>query len=245
MREAMLRTEIANRSKTELLANMSHELRTPLNAIIGFSDTMRQATFGPVENAKYAEYINDINDSGVHLLNLVNDILDVSAIEVGKLNLNEEELDIAEVLDASIRLLAPRLTEARIQLFTAFEANGIKLRADERRIKQIALNLLSNAAKFTEAGGEIRISLSRTPQGALEIAFTDTGIGMDAKEVAIAMTKFGQVDGGLARKHQGTGLGLPLTLKLVEAHDGTLAISSKKGVGTTVTIRFPQERICI
>lgn len=243
MREAMLRTEIANRSKTELLANMSHELRTPLNAIIGFSDTMRHGTFGPISNEKYAEYIDDINDSGVHLLNLVNDILDVSAIEVGKLSLNEEVLDVTEVLDASIRLLAPRIDQGGLQVFTAYDANHVKLHADERRLKQIALNLLSNAAKFTDVGGEIHVSVSLTPQGALEIAFADTGIGMNTKEVAIAMTKFGQVDGGLARKHQGTGLGLPLTQKLVEAHDGTLIISSKKGHGTTVTIRFPQDRV--
>ncbi|HEY9164175.1 MAG TPA: PAS domain S-box protein, partial [Magnetovibrio sp.] len=243
LREAMLRTEIANRSKTELLANMSHELRTPLNAIIGFSDTMRFETFGPMSNAKYIEYANDINHSGTHLLQLVNDILDVSAIEIGKLNLNEDVLNMADVLNASIRLLAPRIQEGGIRLTTDFGAGDVKLLADERRIKQIALNLLSNAAKFTEAGGQITVSMTRENDGALAVAFADTGIGMNTKEIAIAMTKFGQVDGGLARKHQGTGLGLPLTQKLVEAHNGTLIISSAKGVGTTATIRFPKERV--
>ena len=245
LREAMLRTEIANRSKTELLANMSHELRTPLNAIIGFSDTMRQQTFGPLANPKYMEYAHDINSSGIHLLELVNDILDVSAIEIGKLNLNEEVLNIVDVLNASIRLLAPRIQEGNIRLTTDFPAPEVKLFADERRIKQIALNLLSNAAKFTEEGGQITVGLSREEDGSLAITFADTGIGMNAQEVAIAMTKFGQVDGGLARKHQGTGLGLPLTQKLVEAHNGRLIISSAKGVGTQVTINFPHERVMI
>ncbi len=243
MELAIEQAEIANRAKTELLANMSHELRTPLNAIIGFSDAMLKEVFGPLANDKYLDYANDMNNSGTHLLELVNDILDVSAIESGKLRLHEEELDITAVLDASIRLIAHRAGEEKIRLKANYDGNLPKLFADERRIKQIALNLLSNSAKFTEEGGEISVSASMDANGMMEVVFADTGIGMDENEVALALTKFGQVDGSLARKYEGTGLGLPLTQNLVKAHEATFSIESQKGTGTTISIKFPKERV--
>jgi len=245
MKLAVERSEIANRSKTEMLANMSHELRTPLNAIIGFSDTMRNQVFGPFTNEKYVEYANDINNSGVHLLELINDILDFSSIEADKLNLVEDVIDVADVLDSSIRLIAARLEAGKIKITTQYQHNRAKILADKRRLKQIALNLLSNSAKFTNEGGHVSVSTTLSEEGALEIVFADTGIGMTAKNLEIAMTRFGQVDGSLARKHQGTGLGLPLTQKLVEAHGGTFTIESEEGVGTKIIITFPKEKVIL
>ena len=242
MKYAIEQSEIANRSKTELLANMSHELRTPLNAIIGFSDTMINQIFGPLNNDKYMEYANDIYQSGTHLLELINDILDFSSLEVGKISLSEDVIDLAEVLDASIRLIAPRLEEGHIKISRHYGPSVPKVLADKRRIKQIALNILSNAAKFTEKGGKVSITLALDREENIKIVFADTGIGMNSKNLAIAMTRFGQVDGSLARKHQGTGLGLPLTQKLVESHGGVFSIKSKQGVGTSITITLPKER---
>lgn len=243
MKLAVEQSEIANRSKTEMLANMSHELRTPLNAIIGFSDTMINQVFGPFTNEKYMEYANDINHSGMHLLELINDILDFSSIEAGKLMLSEDIIDIADVLNSSIRLIAPRLDGNDIEITTNYAENLPAIKVDKRRIKQIALNLLSNSAKFTKKGGHVSVKMALDEAGALQIKFADTGIGMTPKNLAIAMTQFGQVDGSLARKYQGTGLGLPLTKKLVEEHGGEFDIESETGVGTTVTITLPKHRI--
>ena len=243
MKLSAQQAEIANRAKTELMANMSHELRTPLNAIIGFSSSIKEQMFGPIGHEKYLEYVCDIHSSGEHLLELINDILDVSAIEAGELKLNEENLDLCEVINAAIRLIMPRAVEGNVTLITECRQTLPKIYADERRVKQIAINLLSNAVKFTEEGGEVSVKVFLNDSGALTAVFADTGIGMDEKEMAVAMTKFGQVDGGLARKHQGTGLGIPLTQRLVEVHGGTFVMESEKGKGTTVTVTFPKERI--
>jgi signal transduction histidine kinase len=243
MQVAVEKADMANRSKSQLLANMSHELRTPLNAIIGFSDTISKETFGLIGNDKYAEYISDIHYSGMHLLELINDILDVSVIEAGKLKLCEEELDLAKVFNSAIRLIGPRIQDEKIKLRVDFEGVRQRLFADERRLKQILLNLLSNSAKFTDEGGEIFVRTYVDEDGELIIIVGDTGIGMNEKEMAIALAQFGQVEAAWTRRYEGTGLGLTLTTKLVEAHGGSFNIESEKGIGTTVTIRLPKERV--
>lgn len=235
--------DIANRAKSELLANMSHELRTPLNAIIGFSDSIKQETFGPLNNEKYQEYINDISDSGQHLLDLINDILDVSAIEARKLELYEEAIEIVELIKASVRLIEHRAESGKILLNINIESNLPKLYADKRRLKQILLNLLANAVKFTPSGGSVTLQASLEDDYSINFSIADTGIGMNKIELTKAMTQFGQVDREKATQHEGAGLGLPLTRGLVELHDGSLEITSEKNVGTTVVVRFPKERI--
>ena len=243
LKAAMIDAEIGNRSKTEFLANMSHELRTPLNAIIGFSDLLKNEAYtGPLHD-KQLEYVHDIQASGEHLLELINDVLDVSAIEAQSLTLNENMINFAKAADASLRIVAPRAKEARVELINAIGADTPKLYADERRFKQILLNLLSNAIKFTPAGGRVVLSADVVDDGALRLSISDTGIGMDKAELAKALTKFGQVDSTLGRKYEGTGLGLTLAMSLTEAHDGTFALHSEKGVGTTATITFPPHRV--
>ena len=235
--------EVANRAKAELLANTSHELRTPLNAIIGFSSALEDGVFGPLANEKQREYVSDIRNSGTHLLAMINDILDASALEAGALTLTEGELEVADLIGGSIRMVAPRATAGGIDLTTAFPPDLPRVRGDERRIKQVLLNLLSNAVKFTPEGGRIEVAAKLNGQGSMAITVDDTGIGMDRDGLAKAMTPFGQVDGGLARKHEGTGLGLPLSMGLVEAHGGTLVLTSEKGRGTTASILLPADRI--
>ena len=231
----------ANLAKSELLANMSHELRTPLNAIIGFSSTMKSETFGPL-GEKYMEYANDINSSGEHLLELITDILDVSAIEASKLELQEENLDIGKVVEATMHMVKERAHEGNIHLTGNADDGLPKLHADKRRLMQILLNLLSNAIKFTPPDGEVSLTASLDSGDAHVFTVKDSGIGMDEEELVQAMSEFGQVDSGLGRKYEGTGLGLPLTQGLVELHGGTFEIDSEKGKGTTVTVRFPPER---
>ena len=235
--------EIASRAKSDFLANMSHELRTPLNAIIGFSDAMATELFGPLGTEKYREYVASIHDSGNHLLDLINDILDVAKIEAGAMEMEEEELDPAQIAEASLRLVRPRAESGRVRLSNGVEENLPRFRGDRRRVKQILLNLLSNAVKFTPEGGRVSLDVRLNGEG-LAFLVTDTGIGMDDDELAVALSPFGQIDTGLDRKFEGTGLGLTLTRDLVEAHDGTLEVASSKGEGTVVTVRFPLERLC-
>ena len=245
--EARLRTskrveETANRAKSDFLANMSHELRTPLNAIIGFSNILRTEMFGPMANAKQHEYIEDIHHSGEHLLELINDILDVSALEAGKLELNEEPLDLRAVIDLTWRLVGTRAEDKGIHLRQNVPSTLAWLKADERRIKQILLNLLTNAIKFTPHGGEVTLHAKCNGTRTISLSVTDTGIGMDEQDVAKAMSQFGQVDSVFSRTEEGTGLGLPLTKGLVELHDGRMEIESEKGHGTRITVHFPTER---
>ena len=235
--------ESANRSKSDFLASMSHELRTPLNAIIGFSETMRKEIFGSVGSNKNREYLDDIHHSGQHLLELINDILDASAIEAGALELHEKNIRLVDVVDTSIKIIRPRAEDGQVTITCSVDPKISLIYADERRVKQVMLNLFSNAIKFTEEGGVISVSVQLNDDGSLAVAVTDTGIGMNDQEIEISMSKFGQVDSSLSRKHEGTGLGLPLTKGLMELHGGTLEVESKKAHGTTVTATFPNERV--
>ena len=240
---ALEKAEIANRAKSELLANMSHELRTPLNAIIGFSESMMEETFGPIGSDKNREYLGDIHQSGQHLLELINDILDASAIEAGALELQEENVNLIQVVDASVRLVQSRAEAGKVSVTASLDPEVPLIFADRRRIMQVMLNLLSNAVKFTAEGGEVTVSTQLNDDGSLAVTVDDSGVGMDTNELEKALTQFGQVDSGLNRKHEGTGLGLPLTKGLIELHGGTLKIESEKGHGTLITVTFPKERV--
>ena len=242
-KEAEIKAVMASRTKSDLMANMSHELRTPLNAIIGFSGFMQEEMFGSVGGDKNREYLDDIHNSGLHLLELINDILDVSAIEAGALELHENNISIPEVTDAAVRLIMPRAKSGQITVTPSIDPKIPHIYADERRVKQIMLNLLSNAVKFTPLGGEISINVWLNDDGSLSLTVSDSGIGMDEEDAVIALSAFGQVDSGLDRKHEGTGLGLPLTKGLVELHGGTLKIKSKKDSGTQISVTFPKERV--
>jgi signal transduction histidine kinase len=233
--------ELANRSKTEFVANMSHELRTPLNAIIGFSQVIASEMLGPVGTPKYVGYARDILASGEHLLGLINDILDVSRLEAGKLDLAEEVIDPAQTVADIVQLVEAKARASEIQITIRREGVIAPLRADARKLKQIVLNLLVNAIKFSHRNSKVEIVL-RNANGAHSIAVIDQGIGMDSVEVELAMTRFGQVASTWTRKHDGTGLGLPLAIGLTELHGGVLTIHSTKGIGTTVTVTFPPER---
>jgi two-component system, cell cycle sensor histidine kinase PleC len=234
--------ERANRTKSEFLANMSHELRSPLNAIIGFAEIMKDQLFGSLGSAQYREYAVDIWSSGRHLLDLINDILDLSKIEAGKLDLVESRFDLAAAISACVRLVAGRAQQAEISVRSTLGAEGIVLWADERKIKQVLINLLTNAIKFTKSGGRVKVHVVEAG-ATLDLRITDTGIGIAKEDLPVALAAFGQVDSSLARKHEGTGLGLPLSKALVEMHGGTLHIDSEVGVGTTVTVKLPAGRV--
>jgi signal transduction histidine kinase len=234
--------EFANRTKTEFLANMSHELRTPLNAIIGFAEVIKDEMFGPVGLRKYAEYAHDIHSSGRHLLDLINDILDLSKLESGKLELREEDVALDAVVADCLTLLRNRAQKSDVLLVTEIEPNLPRLTCDERALKQVLLNFLSNAVKFTPAGGTVTTGVRRAP-GGIALWVRDTGIGMSAADIEVALAAFGQVDSKIARQHQGTGLGLPISRSLIELHGGTLDVDSAPGKGTTMTAIFPAARI--
>jgi signal transduction histidine kinase len=232
----------SSQAKSQFLATMSHELRTPLNAIIGFSELLKAESLGSMGNPRYIEYATDIHQSGSHLLSLINDVLDFSKAEAGRLDLREEQLDVREIVTDCLRLVAPGAREAEISVTADLPAAAPTVLADARRLKQIALNLLSNALKFTPAGGAVRVSLSFDDDGML-IAVADTGIGMTPEQIPVALQAFGQIDSRLSRSYEGTGLGLPLCRHMAEAHGGGLSIESALGRGTTVTVRFPAERL--
>jgi signal transduction histidine kinase len=243
LRHAKEQAEIASRSKSEFLANMSHELRTPLNAIIGFSTIIREEMFGPLGSRKYVEYSNDIHESGTHLLHVINDILDLSKIESGKFELNEQETNFQKLVDSSVRIIRERAHTAGLTLETDIKSNLPNVYVDERALKQILLNLLSNAVKFTPEGGVITLIVFLDENGNIIIKVKDSGIGMSPEDIPRAMAPFLQVDNTLARKYQGTGLGLPLTKTLVELHGGWFNLESELGKGTTATIMIPASRI--
>ena len=234
--------EFANRTKTEFLANMSHELRTPLNAILGFSEVIREEMFGPVGQERYIEYAHDIHASGEHLLELINDILDLSKLEAGRLELRESAVLLPKLVEHCLTLVKNRAVAGGVNLLTEFADDVPALRADERSVKQILLNLLSNAVKFTPKGGSVTTAITFSPRNGFHVAVTDTGIGMSEEDIKIALSPFGQIDSQIAREHHGTGLGLPITRSLLALHEGELIVKSARNMGTTMTAHFPADR---
>jgi two-component system cell cycle sensor histidine kinase PleC len=231
-----------NRDKSQFLANVSHELRTPLNAIIGFSEFIKSERNGPIANERYAEYIRDIHASGVHLLSLINDILDYSKAEADKLELDISEVDVTKSIRNCLRLMLPRAEQAQVHLVDDVPREHFILFTDQKKFKQIMLNLLSNAVKFTPAGGSVSVTMwQNVHDESVGIEVKDTGIGIAPKDISRAMAPFGQVDNALSRKYEGTGLGLPLTKKFVEIMGGSFKIESEVGAGTTISFTLPKE----
>ena len=233
--------EEANRSKSVFLANMSHELRTPLNAIIGFSGMIHARMFGPLSD-KYVEYAKIIGASGRHLLAIINDILDTAKADSDKLLLVEQKVDLAEVVGLGSQIVQEIAREAGIDFASEIEGPMPKVFGDPAKLTQILVNLLTNAIKFSEPGGRVRLKVGQALNQGVTFSVEDTGIGMSADEIAIALQPFGQIDTGLTRKHDGVGLGLPLTKRLIELHGGAMEIKSRPGKGTVVTVKLPETR---
>jgi PAS domain S-box-containing protein len=242
LRQARDEAERQSRLKSEFLANVSHELRTPLNAILGFSEMMRIESFGAIGNEKYRSYINDIHSSGRHLLALINDLLDLSKVEAGKLELNFTSVNLGEVVEHAFRLVQEQATQRRVLLRKALPADLPNVVADLRAMRQILINLLANAVKFTDPGGQVIVSAAVSPEGELTLKVKDTGLGMSPEALAQAMEPFRRVKTA-GREAEGTGLGLPLTKALAEANRTRFAIESAPGQGTTVAITFPTTRV--
>jgi two-component system, cell cycle sensor histidine kinase PleC len=239
LRAAAMEQALASRAKSEFLANMSHELRTPLNAIIGFSDLIgRQAAGKPLE-AKTCEYAGLVNHAGKHLLGIISDILDISKIESGTFELDINRYALREVIDAAVVLVAPRIVEKKQTLSLKLPAVLPTITVDGRRLKQVLINLLSNAYKFTPEGGRIVVTAASQTDGTVSICVQDNGIGMTREQIAVALTPFGQVNSSLTRNHEGTGLGLPIAKALIEQHGGSFSIASKPNGGTAVTFTLP------
>jgi len=235
--EEKTRAEEANQAKSKFLANMSHELRTPLNAIIGFSEIMASQMFGPLGIEKYGEYCRDIHQSGQYLLDVINDILDMSKIEAGRIQLDLTEIKVGHFLNDAMRVVSARADDKQLTL-TPDIPHGIRVTADHRLLKQIVLNLLSNAVKFTPEGGRIIIR-ARVGGGRLRIAIVDTGIGIPQEALAKLGRPFEQVESQLTKSHQGSGLGLAIARSLTELHGGTMRIRSTLGRGTVVLLQLP------
>lgn len=241
--EARRRAEGANIAKSQFLAQMSHELRTPLNAILGFSEVMKTEVFGPHQIPAYKDYSGDIHNSGQHLLNLINEILDLSRIEAGRYELNEEPVSLTTVVEDCHHLLKLRAKNRGITVHEIFEPELPRLWADERALRQVCLNLLSNAIKFTPSGGEIWLKVGWTASGGQYMSVKDSGPGIPEDEIAVVMSKFGQGSNAIKSAEQGTGLGLPIAKNLVEIHGGTFTLKSKVRIGTELIATFPPERV--
>jgi len=241
--EARHRAEAANISKSRFLAQMSHELRTPLNAILGFSEVMKNEIFGPHTVAVYKDYSNDIHESGQHLLGLINEILDLSRIEAGRYELNEEAIALVSAVQDCHHLIKLRAKNRKITIHEVFEPGLPRVWADERAIRQIALNLLSNAVKFTPQGGDIWLKVGWTASGGQYFSVKDTGPGIPEDEIPVVLASFGQGSNAIKSAEQGAGLGLPIAKSLVDLHGGTFTLKSKLRVGTEVIVTLPPERV--
>jgi len=241
LEEVMRLATDASRSKSVFLANMSHELRTPLNAIVGFSETLSEKIFGPLQNEKQEEYVHNIHDAGLHLLELINDVLDLSAIEAKKLEIYLEEVDIAETVAASLLLVRSRADQRSVQILDATQDKQFVVSSDARRLKQILVNLLSNAIKFNKEGGSITIDAENGSDDSVSLIIADTGIGMTAEEIDQALEPFVQLNEDHLMARDGMGLGLPLTKQLVDALGGKICVQSQPSVGTTIRITLPAE----
>jgi two-component system, cell cycle sensor histidine kinase PleC len=243
LEHARLAAEEGSRVKSQFMANMSHELRTPLNAVIGYSEMLIEDAEGDLRREQHLADLRRINVAGQHLLGLITDVLDISEIEVGRFELHEAPVDLAAVLGDCSRAIAARAQATALDLVSE-PVNALPMvMADERRLRQIVLNLLTNAVKFTPPGGRIVLAAQMTAEGGIAVSVSDTGIGMKPEEIPLALETFRQVDGGLTRRQQGTGLGLPLARTLAELHGGTLVIASAAGHGTAVTVTLPRERV--
>jgi two-component system cell cycle sensor histidine kinase PleC len=234
--------EQASHAKSLFLANMSHEFRTPLNAIIGFAEVLKIPIYGPL-NPQQAEYVEDIHMSGQHLLNLVNEILELSKAEAGKLDLHEEPTPVDDLIEDCVRLTHIRAKQVGLTLVRPQPRSGISLLIDPVKARQILMNLLTNAIKFTPANGRVTLTAETLSCGGVEIAVADTGIGMSADQTERAFEPFVQIDNQFNRQYEGTGLGLPLSRRLIELHGGNLKIESTPGVGTTARVYIPAERV--
>ncbi len=235
----------ASQAKSDFIATVSHELRTPLTSVIGFAELLDSESFGPLGDPRYRAYVRDIRDSAGHLLDLINDILDLSRAEAGRLTLIEEEFELRFPVQAALRLVGDRAERAGLTLDAALPTKPLAVFGDQRALKQMLLNLLSNAIKFTPPGGRIGLAATRDVDGGLSLAISDTGIGMRPEEIPAALGRFEQAESARLTAHPGSGLGLPLVKTLIELHGGSLALSSALGAGTTATIRLPPGRVSV
>lgn len=243
LREAKVQSDLASRAKSEFLTNMSHELRTPLNAIIGFSEIIKNQAFGPVGSGEYLEYAQDIHNGGKRLLNVINEILDVSRIETGDRILNEGVVDLKPLAQTCIDLMGPKIDANEMIVMNSVPDDFPALIGEELAVKQMVMNLLSNAVKYTPAGGRVTISAEINSSGGIRLSVTDTGVGLDEEEIEKALSPFGQIENKHNKSSSGTGLGLTLVDALVKLHEGKLELFSQKGIGTTATLIFPPKRV--